>query len=61
VKQLGANCRCRTANEPIYLEHPKGGDPAEWHQEWRVREFPAAKIFESKTGTNPEPKWGIIS
>lgn len=26
----------------LYLKHPKGGDPSEWAEDMRVREFPAA-------------------
>ena len=49
VKQLGSNPttnhRTRPAAEPAYwtsiLHNSKGGDPAEWPEDLRVREFPA--------------------
>ncbi len=34
VKQLGSNCTDHKTR------HPKGGDPAEWPEDLRVREFP---------------------
>lgn len=44
VKQLGAKARVRTAEGlvPLRLVHRKGGDPAEWPEDLRVQEFPAA-------------------
>lgn len=55
VKQLGANSISEVATVPDRTEwrgtkvvtdrtglvHPKGGDPAEWPEDLRVREFPA--------------------
>lgn len=41
--------QCRQARVPVFIKqlgsrpgyrHPKGGDPAEWPEEFRVREFP---------------------
>ncbi len=55
VKQLGANPRETPSPEddeyadtgmlvPMYrIKHPKGGDPAEWPERLRVREFPGRK------------------
>lgn len=52
VKQLGAACRgdqplildddetSPPARMPLWLKHPKGGDPNEWPEDLRVREFP---------------------
>lgn len=45
VKQLGANAfdSARTArgeSETLSLTNPKGGDPAEWPEDLRVREMP---------------------
>lgn len=50
VKQLGSNpvhfhdrtyCpACDGAAYPLELHHPKGGDPAEWPVDLRVRQFP---------------------
>lgn len=49
VKQLGGNpqwlhvvpgCSVREAMEPLSLRDRKGGDPDEWPEELRVREFP---------------------
>lgn len=44
VKQLGATPVFRGAPLPdeIPLRHPKGGDPAEWPEDLRVREVPNA-------------------
>jgi len=30
--------------QPIPLKHPKGGDPAEWPDDLRVRQFP--KVYQ---------------
>jgi protein gp37 len=46
VKQLGSNPRCRNGAgyydcpAQLRLKHPKGGDPAEWPEDLRVRQFP---------------------
>lgn len=46
VKQLGAQAwQSSLANGglgdgPIFTAHPKGGDPAEWPEDLRIREFP---------------------
>ena len=50
VKQLGANPHtfCESTSEvtvdlrlrQLRLKHPKGGDPAEWPEDLRVRQFP---------------------
>jgi len=44
VKQLGANCRMELAEGAIgpriALKDSKGGDPSEWVEDLRVREFP---------------------
>lgn len=40
VKQLGA--KPWDSNAPLYLRHGKGGDPAEWPADLRVRELPRA-------------------
>lgn len=42
VKQLGAQC-VHMGNESWYskLKHPKGGDPDEWPEDLRVRQFPS--------------------
>jgi protein gp37 len=39
VKQLGSNPLAYFTRFPV--KHPKGGDPAEWPEDLRVREFPA--------------------
>lgn len=40
VKQLGAH----VPDAPLYpIKHKKGGDPAEWPEDLRVREFPQAR------------------
>jgi len=45
VKQLGANVEFieRGCVSPLYLEDPKGGDPSEWPEDLRVREFPIVR------------------
>jgi len=52
VKQLGAKVSGRDLEHPdnegygvhdVRLDHPKGGDPSEWPEDLRVREFPAAE------------------
>lgn len=41
VKQLGANIMGREMDKWVTrIKHPKGGDPSEWSQDLRVREFP---------------------
>ena len=40
VKQLGARPIDGLAGCEVWQKHPKGGDPAEWPAELRVREFP---------------------
>ncbi len=44
VKQLGSNpfSTAGTSSEPLIhpLSHPKGGDPAEWPPDLRIRQFP---------------------
>lgn len=46
VKQLGSQPVTQTADmhgpNPLPLRDRKGGDPAEWPQDLRVREFPEA-------------------
>ena len=49
VKQLGARGHNLDARRPrdqkgLRLKHPKGGDPAEWPEDLRVREFPHVAI-----------------
>lgn len=42
VKQLGSHViRC---GQRLYLRDPKGGDPAEWPEVLRIREFPGAAV-----------------
>jgi protein gp37 len=41
VKQLGANPLMEPGPITVHLEDPKGGDPAEWPEDLRAREFPA--------------------
>ncbi|MFQ5591609.1 MAG: DUF5131 family protein [Phycisphaerae bacterium] len=40
VKQLGAHVLCNVADETerVMLKHPKGGGPAEWPEDLRIRE-----------------------
>lgn len=42
VKQLGTNVVAtgRDQKQLIAMKHPKGGDPAEWPEDLRVRQFP---------------------
>lgn len=42
VKQLGSNAVAagRDQKQLISMKHPKGGDPAEWPEDLRMREFP---------------------
>lgn len=46
VKQLGTFCNIAQPGDhgqgfmPVRFTHPKGGDPAEWPEDLRVREFP---------------------
>lgn len=43
VKQLGANPHCECGELPANGQtgwHPKGGDPAEWPQDLRFRQYP---------------------
>lgn len=47
VKQLGANpapllVEAGSVRERLFLKHKKGGDPAEWPVDLRVKEFPNA-------------------
>lgn len=46
VKQVGSNairrgCPTSLTADLLIFKHPKGGDPAEWPPDLRVREFPA--------------------
>jgi protein gp37 len=49
VKQLGANARTNSflgsddAMEPLMLLDKKGGDPAEWPPDLRIRQYPEAR------------------
>jgi len=48
---------------PLPLKHPKGGDPAEWPEDIRVREFPrdrrpAAYLAQLGLGPNPRLEQG---
>lgn len=42
VKQLGSAAMDvpNSGNWKLSLKHPKGGDPSEWSEDLRVREFP---------------------
>jgi protein gp37 len=40
VKQLGKNPVNSLDHSPALINHPKGGDPAEWPEDLRRREFP---------------------
>lgn len=43
VKQLGANAEeGYGVNRKLWLKHHKGGDPSEWPEDLRVRQFPKA-------------------
>lgn len=52
VKQLGSRpmcvrpCQCHGHPTPmcLHVEHPKGGNPAEWPEDLRVRQFPAGGL-----------------
>lgn len=48
VKQLGGKAEVEAPSggwmQPIPLKHPKGGDPAEWPEDLRVRQFP--KVYQ---------------
>jgi protein gp37 len=44
VKQIG---RYPLGGPKSRLDHPKGGDPAEWPEDLRVREFPTSHLAES--------------
>jgi protein gp37 len=41
IKQMGA--KAFDAGERVHLNHPKGGEPSEWEEGLRVREFPVSK------------------
>ena len=40
VKQLGSNASCECGELDGLNWHPKGGDPSQWPEDLRVREFP---------------------
>lgn len=40
VKQVGSNPTNREGESCPHIHHKKGGDPAEWPDELRVREYP---------------------
>jgi protein gp37 len=40
MKQFGSNCYWRDPDAPLKLKDRNGGDPDEWPEEIRVREFP---------------------
>ncbi|TXH54378.1 MAG: DUF5131 family protein, partial [Desulfurellales bacterium] len=40
-KQAGAHAHCGDGGYPLALTDKKGGDPSEWPEDLRVREFPA--------------------
>lgn len=42
VKQLGSRPLSNRGPQLIKLKHPKGGDPSEWPEDLRVRQFPYA-------------------
>lgn len=49
VKQVGSNPRDVSGNRgpnagPFRVKHSKGGDPAEWPESLRVREFPSVEV-----------------
>lgn len=50
VKQLGARPYFQSADmhgpQDLWLSDPKGGDPAEWSEDLRVREFPTVEVFQ---------------
>lgn len=52
VKQAGGNPRDITGNRgtgsPLRLKDPKGGDPADWPQDIRVRQMPGSPVRPSK-------------
>lgn len=62
VKQLGSNARADDTKEfgsttsgfcRLELKHPKGGDPSEWPEDLRVREFPLSQDAQPGTRTVP--------
>lgn len=44
MKQYGSNTFRGEPMRPIYLMDSKGGDPAEWPEHLRVRQFPSEKL-----------------
>ncbi len=55
VKQMGSN-PLNLLGEPWKLKHPKGGNPEEWPETLRVRQFPTPRKVTQTTGSIQYPQ-----